>query len=311
MEEKTNFSKLLEKMPQDLTKLEAARWLYIELGKRFRYNMNVFYISEEKLGEIYNEDINIDEDILNENICKPINIIYLELLKRIGVDGELKTLSGQYKYNHVGAVLTLDDGLQIYTDLTVDLYCIQKSLRTNNFGYSSPEGEYDILSRRELKKIDDKIGYTFKGLYMNDFIDLVAKEMQNDDTIRKYLLRSFKNGEPTNIVSDKFEFLLKQIPFEQMGYVEARNFLIYLIQTIFKPEEKSHIEQYDLYREKEDPNVGRDFLNCIIIDENNEKQYYIQSNGKEIRKLDREKMEKLFESGWRNKNKNLIMQEER
>ena len=39
MEEKTNFSKLLEKMPQDLTKLEAARWLYIELGKRFRYNM--------------------------------------------------------------------------------------------------------------------------------------------------------------------------------------------------------------------------------------------------------------------------------
>ena len=60
MEEKTNFSKLLEKMPQDLTKLEAARWLYIELGKRFRYNMNVFYITEEKLGEIYNEDINID-----------------------------------------------------------------------------------------------------------------------------------------------------------------------------------------------------------------------------------------------------------
>ena len=311
MEERTNFSKLLEKIPKGLTKLEQARWLYIELGKRFRYNMNVFYISEEKLGEIYNEDINIDGDILNENICKPINIIYLELLKRVGVEGELKTLSGQYKYNHVGAVLKFDDGLQIYTDLTVDLYCIQKSLKTNNFGYSSPEGEYDILSRKELKNIDDKIGYTFKGLYMNDFIDMIAKEMKNDEFVNKYLLKNFKANKPNNIISEKFEFLLNQIPFEQMGYVEARNFLLYLIQNIFKEEEKNHIEQYDLYKEKENADEGREFLNCIIIDENNAKQYYIQSNGKEIEKLSKDKIEKLFLSGWKNKNKNLIMQEER
>lgn len=311
MEERTNFSKLLEKIPKGLTKLEQSRWLYIELGKRFRYNMNVFYISEEKLGKIYNEGINIDEDILNENICKPINIIYLELLKRVGVEGELKTLSGQYKYNHVGAVLKFDNGLQIYTDLTVDLYCIQKSLKTNNFGYSSPEGEYDILSRKELKNIDDKIGYTFKGLYMNDFIDMIAKEMKNDDFVNKYLFRHFKSDKPNNIISEKFEFLLKQIPFEQMGYVEARNFLLYLIQSIFKEEEKNHIVQYDLYKEKENADDGREFLNCIIIDENNIKQYYIQSNGKEIEKLSKDKIEKLFSSGWKNKNKNLIMQEER
>ena len=256
MEEKTNFSKLLEKMPQDLTKLEEARWLYIELGKRFRYNMNVFYISEEKLGEIYNEDINIDEDILNENICKPINIIYLELLKRIGVDGELKTLSGQYKYNHVGAVLTLDDGLQIYTDLTVDLYCIQKSLRTNNFGYSSPEGEYDILSRRELNKIDDKLGYTFRGIYTDDFIDIVSKELTNKVKVERYLLDG-KRIEDCNIcevISKKLDFILNHVMFKRLGYAEGRNTLIYILQKCLSDEESKHIKQFDLIKQNENNN---------------------------------------------------------
>ena len=295
------FSNILKKIPNNLTQIEQARWLYIELGKHFKYDMNVFYLPSEKLGETYNKKVDVDREYFEKTLCKTINEIYIELLKRLKIKSELKTFDGDYEYNHVGTVIKFDDGLEIFTDLTVDLYRIQNGLKTNNYGYSSPEGVYDILSRIEMKKIDDKIGYTYLGLYMNDFIEIIAEEMKNQEFVEKYLPKNYGEG---HVVADKFEFMLKQIPFEKLGYVEARNFLMYLIDTVFTDCEKQKIKQYDLYRELE--NDEREFINCIAINEQKIK-FFIQEENKNIQKVDKEKMNEMFEKGWKNRHKKEIL----
>lgn len=302
MEGKTNFSKILDKIPKDLTDLEKARWLYIQLGRKFKYDMNVFYMSEEEMGEQYNQNPNVDIENTNKTICKPINEIYIELLRRLGIAAELKQVSKNYTYNHVGTVIILpEQNLTIFTDLTIDLYRIQQGLMTDDFAFTSPDGEYDIISRKELKDIDNKIEYTYLNLYMNEFIDLIAKEMKDDDTVRKYIS---KDKDEELLTTEKFEFLLKQLPLDRMGYVEARNFLLYLINTVFKPQDKAKINQYDLFREL--GNGQREFVNCIVIREN-ETNYYIQEDGKDLRKIDKTEMEEMLHNGWNNRKKKKIL----
>ena len=305
MNEKTNFSKVIDKLPQNLTEMEKARWLYIELGKHFKYNMSVFYMSEEELGKIYNEEISIDEENSNLSICKPINQIYVLLLERMGISATVKEFPGKYTYNHVGTVIEFPkENMTIYTDLTVDLFRIQQGLRTENFAFTSPNGIYDILSRKELRDIDNKIGYTYLGLYVDEFVDRISEEMKDDETVRKYIS---KKGTERLHTSEKFEFLLKQMPLTKMGYVEARNFLIYLISNVFKEEDKRNISQYDLYREGN--NGSKEFLNCIVI-RDEEPDYYIQRDGKDILKISKDEMENLLKNGWKNRRKKEILERE-
>ena len=132
---------------------------------------------------------------------------------------------------------------------------------------------------------------------MNEFVDRISEEMKNDDTVRKYIS---KKGTERLHTSEKFEFLLKQMPLTKMGYVEARNFLIYLISNVFKEEDKRNISQYDLFRECNDG--SKEFLNCIVI-RDEQPDYYIQRDGKDILKISKDEMEDLLKNGWKNRRK--------
>ena len=121
-------------------------------------------------------------------------------------------------------------------------------MRTQNFAYTSPGDDYDIISRKELREIDNKLGYTFKGVYLDDFIDFVSGELKNEEKVKRYLLdgkesSSFAQAE---IISRKINFLQKHVLPSDLGYVESRNLLLEALGKCLTNEEMKQASEDDI-----------------------------------------------------------------
>lgn len=310
MIKKIKFIDLLKYIPEGLNDLEKARWVYIKLGKTITYDMNVFYLRDEILGDVYNQKVDINSYESTHLICKSISEIYIDLLKKLGIESELVEVSKDYKFNHVGTKIKFNDGLIVFTDLTLDLYRIQTGMRTLNFAYTSPGDDYDILSRRELREIDNKLGYTFRGVYLDDFIDFVSEELKNEEKVKRYLLngKEISQFNTAEIISRKINFLLTHVLPSNLGYVESRNLLLEVLGKCLTSEEIMCVNQYDLVRDTVDE-FNVEFANCIKINDGRQSVYYIKLPDEEMKQVSQEGIEELFESGWKNKQKKKIVNE--
>lgn len=96
MKNKKVFLDILKGMPKNLEQIEMARYIYLELGKVLSYDMNAFYLKDELLGDRYNKEIELDKEFDTTLVCKPINIIYIKLLKIMGIDAELIQLDNNF-----------------------------------------------------------------------------------------------------------------------------------------------------------------------------------------------------------------------
>lgn len=311
MKNKVKYIELLKDMPQGLTDLEKARWLYIKLGKKISYDMMAFYLKGNLLAEKYNlqTDIHSLED--TTLTCKPMSNVYIDLLNELGIKAELVQLGDSFEYNHVATKIMFEDGLVILADLTFDLHKIQTGMRTLNFAYTAPGNEYDMLTKKELKDIDDKIGYTYKGIYLDDFVDFVSEELKNTDKVERYLLQGRKISEcsMTEIISKKLDFLLEHVLPSDLGYAESRNILIDIFEKSLTNQEFYCVKQYDLVKSGEDGNL--EFTNCIKISENERTVYYAKLPDKKMRRYTSFEIENLFKNGWKNKKKKEIVEEDK
>ena len=169
MDEKINLNQIIEEMNQrfpenSLSEIEKAKYLYIELGKKLKYDINYEsnykFIREEALYKPVDYNNIIDDTYT----CFQISDIYAELLKKAGINVE-----SIYEKNNIGkgiehkyVEIKLKDGRKIIADLTYDLGYIQKGMRMSNFGSYIGTDQYDLISFEENQKIDEKLGYALK-----------------------------------------------------------------------------------------------------------------------------------------------------
>lgn len=158
-----DYDKILSDMPNDLTQIEMARYIYIQLGKYFSYDER--YITSEsdnEKREIFDRDI---EDIENDKVvCTSLSRIYENLLNRAGITAKTVLIPGE-RLGHAFTELEID-GKKYFTGLIRDLMNIKTGFKTNEFMIDNPDrfgddSEYVVLSEEKLKSIDDKIGYTY------------------------------------------------------------------------------------------------------------------------------------------------------
>ena len=158
-----DYDKIIEDIQKELNQIEMARYIYIQLGKYFSYDEK--YItseSDEKKREIFDRDI---EDIENDKVvCTSLSRIYERLLKRVGINAKTVLIPGE-RLGHAFTEIEID-GKKYFTGLIRDLMNIKTGFKTNEFMIDNPDrfgeaSEFTALSDEELKKIDDKIGYTY------------------------------------------------------------------------------------------------------------------------------------------------------
>ncbi len=239
-------------------KLETARYIYIKLGEIFTYDVNTVYLMSDKYeeesynNEIYLKDINNKElDKKMEITCKQTADILKECLEKAKIDSEnIGFVPSELK--HVTTILKIDNK-KYALSLSKDLANIQKGFKTQFFAAESEvkeaEGEkFDVISEKEMKKIDKRIGYCKNDLYMNDVIEMLKREITDDETFKEYLYSKSEEFKGKEIKKDfllkyKLDFIFGHIknnmdPDKRMDLYETYKYFKTIIKELLTPEER-------------------------------------------------------------------------
>lgn len=158
-EQETFVDKIFKDMPPNLTQVEKARYIYIQLGKYFSYDEQyIISNSEKEKREIFDRDI---EDIVNDKVvCTSLSRIYENLLNSIGINAKTRLVKGE-RLGHAYTEIELD-GEKYKADLIHDLMHIKTGFKTKHFMPIDEKNlSYSHIQEETLKEIDDKIGYTY------------------------------------------------------------------------------------------------------------------------------------------------------
>lgn len=306
VEKEINLNKIIGEMHQKfgkdgLTELEKARYLYLELGKLFRYKMDYLTLYKRKQEDIYFDVVDYDNIKTNSWICVQMSDIYVEILKRVGISAcTQKDIKGQTDYSmpHKYTVINLSDGRNAVADLIYDLPFIQLGMKTNYFGTNSENGQKDLLSENEIKEADDRIGYTTnisenEKAYTESFLEMIKQELADPEKMRAYV-KSVYNGEEykaEKLVEYKLDLISRFWGLEDMGFYEGSKVLARLYKDFFTDEERKKLS-FTLFRREpyENHRVGNvEEIACYCFKKSkNSCKYYLYEEGKGLVSITRD-----------------------
>lgn len=271
----SSLKKYMERVKQEtenFTEIEKLRYVYLDLGKRFQFDLNFIFGNSKNKRDIYEhsqseEELNKSMDN-DTGICKSIAYIFEYVMKEVGIN--ITTVvdpRDNRKCPHMYNIVTTTDGNKYKFDLQGDMRFIKAHLRTKYFGISTDEYQKPIVSRFELEQIDKKLGYITKDLYYTDeYLELIKMDMS--------LFEDF--GERVQFVLENSEAYTDK----NMGYVDRRWRMEELIGSFNKPgqlfswEEKKKIHMVDCYKEKDGK---KEYELCIVVDVDDGTDIYIFS----------------------------------
>ena len=273
----TEIDTIINNMPQNISQIEKAYYIYLELGKIVSESPQFVFTNREGKERHYNDVI----DSKYYGICKSISELYVSILrdKRIGISADLVKKYPESPITHIDTILKID-GKNYITNLISDLSRIKTSRRVNSFCFdlSRPVndpilkeenesylkrlelyyGKIDSLTRRDIEKLDKKLGYSFfipkiskedeRGLYTEDTIELLKKDMNNPELFKKYVLHN-KDVSEEELLKYKLDYIFENINKltdykSTMNYLENIRYYLYVAKNLLSPEEGSRIQAY-------------------------------------------------------------------
>ena len=272
---------IITNMPSDLSDLEKAYYVYIELGKVVSENPDFVFSDRPYKIEHYNDAM--DEKFYG--ICKSISELYVSVLKdeRIGIDAELVKKNPESPISHIDTILKID-GKCYVANLISDLSKIKSSRRIDSFGSDLERfannskaleefteyakrlekrfGKLSTLTRGQREQMDVKLGYSYlsqnskdssnelpsKGLYTEDVIELLRKDMQNPESFKKYVLQD-KDVPKEEYLKYKLKYIFDNIGkytdyTAEMNYLESIRYYIYVAKKLLPPDDLNRINTY-------------------------------------------------------------------
>lgn len=272
---------IISNMPSDLSNLEKAYYVYTELGKIVSENPEFVFTDRAGKEAHYNDQM----DTEFYGICKSISELYVSVLKdkRIGIEAELVKKSPQSPITHIDTVLKVD-GKYYIANLISDLSKIKSSRRIDSFGAGlerfdrNPKmkedyekfvkklekrfGKFATLTREQREEMDAKLGYSYlpqvskdesnelsnRGLYTEDVIELLRKDMQNPESFKKYVLHD-KDVPKEKYLKYKLKYIFDNINkytdyTADMNYLENIRYYIYVAKKLLPSDELNRINTY-------------------------------------------------------------------
>lgn len=294
---------VLERAPKDISKEVLMRYLYLELGKVYRRDTRFFYGTDEEKEKIYNKKFDINGRNI-DIICKSIGKdIYVKVFEQAGIKAKCVNKETKSPFPHIDIIASPDDGTTwYYMNPMDDLYRIQGRLKTQRYG--SRTSKYEGLSyytEDQLREMDNLLGYTYKGMYMDEFFDMVRTEFMDKSKIRRHILEenpqlSKREVNKEFLLEYKIDFILRHISeFERMqGYIELKNYQKEIFGKTLNKTEKGKIKIHNLCSRNEDKTSMKSVIE-VVLDKGH--IYYVTQMGtNEFKKMNAEEMLEYMES---------------
>lgn len=284
---------------EDEFELTIVRIVQNIISPKFKRNISFFYQREDikKRREIYNKKMNVDNIDRFDIVCKLLCEITRDILKKkYNIDSEIISCDND-EFGHVDLLLKTKSGKKYIINLLSDLEIIQKGGKAKRFAsekyynerYSGRITDISFIDDETLKKIDDRIKYTYNGLYFDDIIKLLQEEFKqfkeiiinNKDLQNGYTKEEIKNMNNDLETEMKVKFLVKYFNGRSKlsGHIELVRYCKMILSKLFSKEEQNKIKLYDIYIDSKNVN-GRISYILKKDDEERKRGLVISTNGK-------------------------------
>lgn len=311
---------ILKNAPKNISKEMLMRYLYLELGKMYRRDAKFFYGTDEEKTEIYNKNVDVNGEEV-DIICKSIGEIYVKIFEQVGIKAKCVNKKTNSPFPHIDIIASPDDGEHwYYMNPMDDLYRIQGNLKTQRYG--SKTSKYEGLSNyteEELRQMDNALGYTYQGMYMDEVFDKMKSEFMNRAKLKDHILRERPDLTNRDLTKDflleyKIDFVMKYITeFEKMkGYIELKKYQKEIFGRLLNQTERKKVKIHNICNRDEDKNNMQSVIELCLA---NRHFYYVTKKGtNEYKKLTAEQMLEFMEnseSHFLREKRNLERPEER
>ena len=241
MEIQTIAEHILKRMPKDLSKMEQARYIYIELGKMVTFDENYWLGNNKEKHRIYKTSMHVEDfkDLKsNRIICVSLSSLYNKLLQAKGIKATQEFIQTEEKEKHAFSLVEIDGDLY-KMDLQRDLHHIQAKMKTFHFMETRDESDDLEWKKRDdfLVNIDKRIGYSYDG----------------EDRLKDLFNKIYRGIQDYCEDRDKIKFVLNTIgeyeDIRKMGYTEKMWFYDKILGIYFNMEDGNKFCQNDLYIE--------------------------------------------------------------
>lgn len=257
-----NLKEYIKQNPE-LSEEEIIRYVYLDLGKKFSFDIEFIpFGNGKKRQEIYNQSINETEinDCMEKwvGICKTMSYAMEYILRNVGIeiitikDLEDRRRNCPHVYN---IIYPKEKNRKPYIiDLQDDVYNIQSHSFTPNFGKSLEDNEPPVISRLEQEQMDRKLGYIDdENYYADDYLYLLKYDMG--------FIEDF---------GERVRFVLENIDIHDnpdMGYIDRQWHHVSILEALFPPKDFDYgndgrIRMVNCYKEV---NNIKHCINCIAV----------------------------------------------
>lgn len=249
---------ILRRMPANLTQMEQARYIYLQLGKLFTFDEKYWLGNSKTRRMIYKsaKKIKTPKDLKNNKvICVSLTNMYNSLLQRMGIEAEAVHAEDDL---HVYTIFKVD-GVEYEADLQRDMKFIQAHRKTRSFGREPDYSTRKLISDEQMQEMDDKFGYTYEGdEYLAILIDRLRDKLEllpNMEQKIKYALKKIERFEADT----------------DMGFVEKMLYYEMILPDVLSSKESKKVQIMDMYVEEDGE---RKYTCCISA--NKEKNEYVR-----------------------------------
>ena len=247
----------------DMSETEIIRYVYIDLGKKFSFNLKFAFGNSKTKRQIYTDTIDLDEIMKNNTIvCSQSSKILEYILKKFDIDIlTVEDDTDERSIRHVNNLVRQKDGKKYIIDLQDDIPNIQSHSFTKSFGLSVERNSPPVITRFELEQIDRKIGYIdSENYYSDDYLYLLKSDIGYFDTLQ-----------------EKAKFVLENIEVYEnrnMKYAERKWSHERILQQLFSTRELQKLVMIDCYQ---GDGEERTYINSIVIDNKEGADVYLYS----------------------------------
>lgn len=323
--EKENVDRIINEVKEmeksgPMSVMKKAFYVYLNLGDIYQYKVSFDRFNHKNYYENIYKKIQIYQEGTGEEgeaICKDMNGTCVEALQMLGVEARLSFMNPRNPLTHVDFCFKDEEGNWYFANLTADVMRIKTGMKIRNFGLSqeqlynklysekSEENKETYLyrmneendgkpfvgiSQEQLKQWADEFGYTYRGLYTNDVLDILAKEMSDEEFITGF----FGTNKKDELAQKKFEFVMDRLGIvnvhrkRDIGDVEALQYYERIAQRIFSSEERKYFNEYKGFVEENEVRKAR---NIVVIKKEKENVYYLYHSESQIfEKIEKEEL---------------------
>ena len=284
--------KIIKNMPKNLGINTQIRYIYLELAKIFKKDIAFFYGTDEEKQKIYDSEVDINFSKKSSIICKSSAKMYQYAFAKLGISSELIEKPTNSPFQHVDLIVNGENDKKYYLSPMEDLFRIQMGMKTKRFGNKTDKfkdlaevGELSYFSEEEIKEMDRVLGYTFKGMYTDDVIEMIRNEALSSKILHPLVVEKYPKYKDKAIPKDlyttfKIEFLLKFMNYRDKlnGYIEYKDYIDYMLNAITNRRERKKIKRTTIYKNKEDGT--KDLKALINVSTEKGHIYYVLTNDK-------------------------------